>query len=416
MIKQLLKIMMRNKTKNMLLLLQFSLSFIALYMLATKTISIVSSFTTDLGFETKNLVSGRISGLYGIRTSEDFYAVYPAMKQAIEELRDLDYIQDAGYLNISPFGGSNNNSNGNKINFLTPQALKAIGLKHISGEFFKKEDQFESNPQMVLLNQEAMDYYSERKNIDNLLGKNFWQVWLESDTAKAEAVCKIKGSFEDFRIHGQFRSFDNKRVALYLNPFENEDFYKSKDIEGKERWRQVARNSSIVARTDGSVPITKAMKEMSQIYKKYLPNNTTNVYSVPQLYEDSSKAPVQSYMILFFICAVLTFIIVIGVVAITKENITKRFKEIGIRMALGSSDRQILIAFFTELLLLATLASSLSGLSIFLLNEYNIASFEIGFSEYILSAVLLFSVIITSVFMPIKNASSMKPNIALHYE
>ena len=121
-------------------------------------------------------------------------------------------------------------------------------------------------------------------------------------------------------------------------------------------------------------------------------------------------------MILFFICLVLTFVIVIGIIAITKENISKRFKEIGIRMALGSTDRQIQITFLGELVLIAVLASLISGLSIFLLDEYNIASFTIGYLEYLITFLLLLTVIVSCVYSPIKKASTMKPNLALHYE
>ena len=72
MINQFLKIILRNKTKNSLLLLQFLLSFFALYMLATQSISIVNSFTTPLGFDKDNLVAGKIDCIYAVRSEKEF--------------------------------------------------------------------------------------------------------------------------------------------------------------------------------------------------------------------------------------------------------------------------------------------------------------------------------------------------------
>ena len=417
MIKQFIKILLRNRTKNLLLFIQFSLSFIALYMLSMKTVSIYNSFTTELGFDQKNLVGGSISQIYGIGNEEEFNKVYPYMKQAMEEVRALPYVTHAGYLQIFPYGNSNMNSNGNKINYLTPEALKAIGLEHLTGETLQKSHQFEPNPSMAIVNESTSQRYSERYELPDVLGENLFKVWLSvNDTTEVTRECKIVGTFKDFRIHGRFRSRDNAGVVLYLNPFDNEDYFRGKSADGQPRWWEIARSSSFVIRTDGSVPVTSVMKAANDIYKKYLPENTTSVYSVEQLHNDSSEGPVKTFLVLFFICSVLTFVIVIGVIAITKENISKRFKEIGIRMALGSTDKQVQIAFFSELILISTTASILSGLAIFLLNEYQIASFTIGFGEYIIAYLMLSTVVISCVYSPIKKASSMKPNLALHYE
>lgn len=411
MINQFFKIILRNKTKNSLLLLQFLLSFFALYMLATQSISIVNSFTTPLGFDKDNLIAGQIRGIFSVRTEKEFKDVYPYMKQAMEEIRLLDYVEHAGYMRIYPYSNNNSNTNGNKINTITPQALQAMGLTHLSGTPFKVEDQFKPNSDFVLINRKADEHYKEVRDFTNLLGENFNQVMQSSDTVKVDDVYKVLGTFEDFRIHGQFRGFDFDRVALFLGHFDNENYFKEDN-----NWNDIGNNSSFVVRTNGSHPNTVVMKKVSEIYKKYLPEKTTNVYSVAQLHEDSSRRPVRSFMVLLFICLVLTFVIVIGIIAITKENISKRFKEIGIRMALGSTDRQVQITFLGELVLLAVTASLISGLSIFLLDEYNIASFTVGYLEYLVTFILLLIVIVSCVYAPIKKASSMKPNLALHYE
>ena len=416
MIKQFIKILLRNKTKNVLLLLQFSFSFIALYMLATRSVNIVNSFTTPLGFSPKHLIGGAISNVWGTETLEEFEYIHPKMKLAMEEIRELPFVQHAGYLTVYPYGNNNNNSNGNKVNYVTPEALKAIGLEQLSGRFFTHEDQFDSQIYKVILNKAAMEHYSSTRNIPDLHGKNLFQVWQSDDSVRVERTCTIIGSFDDFRIHGRFRRFDNERVAVFLTPFDNEDFYKTKNTEGQFRFAELGRSSRFVIRTDGSVPIAEAMRTANRVLKKHLPKNEITIHSVNQLHERSSEDSVQSFIILFFICAVLMFIITVGVIAITKENTSKRFKEVGIRMALGSTNKEIMKLFLFELGLLVLTASVLSGIVIYLLNEYRIASFQIGIYEYLLSIFILLAIAFSSVYRPIKKVSELKPNIALHYE
>ena len=68
MIHHSLQIILRNKLKNGLLILQFALSFVALLLLIKEAYYNIDNMTMNIGFEPKGLIGGSISGLPGAST------------------------------------------------------------------------------------------------------------------------------------------------------------------------------------------------------------------------------------------------------------------------------------------------------------------------------------------------------------
>ena len=109
----------------------------------------------------------------------------------------------------------------------------------------------------------------------------------------------------------------------------------------------------------------------------------------------------------------------IGVMNIMLVSVTERTKEIGVRMAIGAKQRNILQQFLIEAILICLLGGVigilLAGTIITLFNTLG-SNFKMLLSLESVVLAVFFSTLIGVVFMPAKNASKLNPIVALSQE
>jgi ABC-type antimicrobial peptide transport system permease subunit len=407
MIKLIFKFLLRNKLKNMLLFFQFTLSFLALFMLTTETVNIVKSYTTEIGYDVKNLIGGSIGTTWKVKTENEFKELKSEMLSAIGELRELPYVKAAGYIFSYPYSNMRRVRNKSGYSRAEPEAIKALGLELVDGRLFTEDDAFSPIEDLVLINQKEYEDIEAKRPKEKIIGGNYYQL-TNDDTTTVKNVGKIVGVIKEYKMYGRFNS-DYEKFYITVSKLANDDHF-------KDNWNRIRNNSCFVIRIDGSVSVSKAMFEINKIYTKNIQNRDIRLYSIEQRDELFSQGPKRNFTILFFICLILIFIISIGVIAMTKESLMKRTKEIGIRMALGSKENQVMMAFLSELLILTILAGVFSSAIVFTSSHYEIIKFKKDLLIFIISFLTLLIIVVTSVFNPIRKASKQKPNIALHYE
>lgn len=407
MIKLTLKIMQRNALKNGLILLQFVFAFVAIYMLMTESIKMVKALSLDVGYKSENLIGAQVSKLWDITTEEQFNMNYSKLSAVYEELKELEFAETAGIMWAYPLAPFSRSSQNYQINYASPEAVETLGLEIVAGRNFNAEDAFSTNDGEVLINEVAYKRYLEKYGRD-VIGENLQKLEAQSDTVEITDVLKIVGVYKDFYMQGRYRnSYDQTYIAA--SRFENKEYY-------KDNFSFLSRSQSFVVKTNGSIPLAKAIKSVSNILERHFPDRSVYARSIAQEEARQAIAPRRSFLTLLFICLVLTFLISIGIVALTKENLSKRIKEIGIRMALGSTEKQITTAFLSELILLCLVASMLGSALVFALNELNILRFTIRWNEFVFSTLTLVTLSICSIILPIVKTSKTRPNVALHYE
>ena len=155
MINQSLHIILRNKLKNSLMILQFSLSFVALLLLIKEAYYNIENLTMNMGYETKGLIGGSISNVWGrVNSEEEFDKLYGELRNSLSEINALPSVKSAGYMTYYPYAGSNSNSNGFQVNWVTPEAVEALGLKPIAGQQFNTSLEYDTKT-YIMINKNA---------------------------------------------------------------------------------------------------------------------------------------------------------------------------------------------------------------------------------------------------------------------
>ena len=115
------------------------------------------------------------------------------------------------------------------------------------------------------------------------------------------------------------------------------------------------------------------------------------------------------------VCVLLLFITVIGIVGMTTFWVNQRTKQIGIRRALGASQRDIVSQFVIENILLNSIGIGLGSVLAIGLNEWlqNHSEYaKLPISYVLLGAAVFFALGIGAVLVPAWRASIISPSVA----
>lgn len=400
--------MLRNHIKNSMILIQFIFAFLAIYLLMTETVNMVKSLTADIGYEQKNLLGVQVSKLWAIADEDQFNSNYAKLSLALEEIQALPFVKKAGITWAYPMAPYSSSGRMFQRAYETPESVEALGVEIIAGRNFNDEDAFTTDNAVFLINERAYNFFQEKYKTE-IIGENFYRLTALDDTTKVTQTGKVVGVFKEYRLRGRYSLYGNDYVSMEINRFKNKDYF-------KDNYAALSRSQGMNIRTDGSVSTSKASFAVTKILERIFNDRSVYVYSIEQIGNNNAKGPQQKFFTLLFICAILVFIISIGIIAITKENLTKRIREIGIRMALGSTERQITMAFVSELIILSLISSLIASISVFLLTEYEILKFTLRWQEFVFSFLTISLISLLSILKPVLKASKMRPNIALHYE
>ena len=418
MFRHMYKMLLRNTRKNTLLTLQFTLAIIALIMFMIEAVNIIKSLSMDIGYKVDRMIVGSVSGLWDVKTKEEFTENYAALKAAMAELQSQDFVESAGYMLYYPYSGNNWDSNEHSINFITVDAQEVMDFELIHGEFFKPEDEFSTNS-YCLINVES---YEEFKRVEpEPLGKNFNDLSYElsklepnydadSEEERTERPpIIIKGVISNFHMMGRFNHWTTKQRI-------GQTFYTNIEKYADDNWGDITRMSNFVVRTKAGENQLQSKYNVFEIMNSNLIGKNLTIESVEFLEELQSREPLARFYILLFVSFMLILIITVGIYGISKENVTKRIREIGIRIAFGGTEKQVFKQMISEYGILSLISIVLSITLMITMDLSGIYSYKFGIYETLLAILIQWTVIFLSIANTIKSATVMRPNVALHYE
>jgi putative ABC transport system permease protein len=126
-------------------------------------------------------------------------------------------------------------------------------------------------------------------------------------------------------------------------------------------------------------------------------------------------------LVLVLVSAIALVISGIGIMNIMLVTVTERTREIGVRMAVGASRREILLQFLTEAVLISVAGGAFgiaAGVALPLSVQYFVSNIQIPISTWSIIIAFTVSSLVGLVFgmLPASRASRLNPTEALRYE
>jgi putative ABC transport system permease protein len=176
----------------------------------------------------------------------------------------------------------------------------------------------------------------------------------------------------------------------------------------------------VQARSPDDVPaVTLGVRQILE--SRHNPRARYLVENLTAILETAKQVSLVLTVVLLLISAIALIISGIGIMNIMLVTVTERTREIGLRMAIGASRRDVLRQFVLEAMMLSLsggLIGILLGISIPLSARYFLEGIDIPISPISIVVALSVSCLVGLVFglLPANRAARLNPSEALRYE
>ena len=276
-----------------------------------------------------------------------------------------------------------------------PQYRTVRNLVIVSGRFFDREDEQAHNKVGVITQKMAEQIYGSSEDavgkVIKLSGLPF----------------TVIGAFKErVNTFGQSEVTDNTMAVPYTAAR-----YFTEVPTVKEIYFSVADSSMVV-------PATAQIKRVIQA--RHRPESVYNVENLTQLVAVAEKTANALTIVLLLIAAVTLLVSGIGIMNIMLATVSSRIREIGIRKAMGATNREIQLQFLSEAILISLLGG-LTGVVIGLALPFSVrflTEYRVPISGLSAIVAIVVSSLVGILFgtIPATRAARMDPVESLRYE
>jgi len=165
--------------------------------------------------------------------------------------------------------------------------------------------------------------------------------------------------------------------------------------------------------------VTESVKQILEA--RHRPGATYHVENLTAILNAAKSIALILSLVLVLVSAIALAISGIGIMNIMLVTVTERTREIGLRMAVGASRREILIQFLTEAVMVSLAGGSIGilvGVSIPLSVQLFVDNVRIPISTAAIAIAFGVSMMVGLIFgiLPANRAAKMNPTEALRYE
>jgi len=276
-----------------------------------------------------------------------------------------------------------------------PAYLTVRNLVILSGRFFDEEDEQSHNKVAVITESMAKEIYGSSEaaigHVVSLTGLPF----------------TVVGTFKErVNTFGQSEVTDNTMVIPYTVAR-----YFTDTPTVRQLYFSVADPAMVGPATEQIRRVIKSRHRAESVY---------NVTNLTQLVAVAEKTASALTMVLLAVAAIVLLVSGIGIMNIMLATVSARIREIGIRKALGATQREILLQFLSEAIFIS-LGGGLIGVVIGLAIPYSVrflTEFRIPISGLSAIVAIVVSSLVGILFgtVPAAHASKLDPVESLRYE
>jgi putative ABC transport system permease protein len=272
---------------------------------------------------------------------------------------------------------------------VTPGYLQVMGIPLREGRLLAPGDR--DAPAVAVINETmARDYWPGEKAV----GKRLKPVW------KVDGWITVVGVVGDIKYSGLAKKVEPEIYRPFLQAPE--------------------RDMSLVVRTAVADPTTLAASLRQAVASVDAMVPVSEIRTVDQLLARSVATPRVTTMLLALFAAVALTLAAIGIYGVLSYTVSRRTREIGVRMALGARRGDVLRMMMGHALLLAGLGTT-AGVAAALATTRALDSLLFGVSRtdmltFAIVPVLLLIVAVIAAYVPASRATRVDPMIALRLE
>jgi putative ABC transport system permease protein len=395
----------RSRIRNILVISEVALALVLLIGAGLMINSFMRLSSVDVGFRPDNLLTMSVplprSKYPDIGKRATFY------NQLLQRVESLPGVQSAGVISWLPLtfpGGSNGFTIEGRpepapdqspiavTRVISKNYFRTMGIEVVKGRQFTEQDT-ESSPQVVIINEAmARSFWSG----EDVMGRRikFGRVISEAPWISVVGVVK------DVR---QFGLDAESKPEMYL-PFTQIGFFEPRDL---------------VVHTS-SDPLSLASAVRNEVWAIDKDQPVSNIRTMEQILSESISQWRFNMFLFGIFAAVALVLAVVGIYGIISYSVTQRTHEIGIRIALGAQQSDVLKMVVGQGLKLISIGVAI-GLSAAIVLTRLMSSLLYGVSTtdpatFAIISTLIFVVALLASLIPARRATKVDPMIALRYE
>lgn len=400
----------KNKRKNRLLLYEFFLSFILLFVLITISSKQFINKYTPLGFDYEQVWMGILDPQAVISDS----LLMDLKKDIFQQIMNDDaVIQISELQHNHPFVRCYVYTNNFKFDNIDANKIYAFGaddnfmdvfqLNLKEGRWFNASDN-NSRYMPIVINNTLLKELGTKKQIIGSVVEFHWE------------KCRVIGVVDDFKYQGDYSSTRNE--VFYRNSLDMDmRNYNMHFFETYERNNPSRYDKRIYIKVKPGSDISLEKRLLKSLSNQY-PNWNFKFIPLKDQRVQFSKSNRLTALIFLGVCALMIFNVVIGLFTVLWYTMNHRKGEIGIRKAAGATRKHIFMQMIEEMLLLSTLGmlpGIILAIQFPMLRAFNIEP-KIYIIAILLTLVIIYVLVTLCALLPGLQAAKIQPAEALHEE
>ncbi|HEY9230929.1 MAG TPA: ABC transporter permease, partial [Blastocatellia bacterium] len=394
-----------KRIRSLLVVGEIALSLVLLIGAGLLIKSFIHLQKFDLGFNPNNLLTLRVQ-LAGSKYREDPQVVN-FFQQALERMQNVPGVQAVGGISSIFLSDTPNSTNFTiegrpvpigadsievPLDSVTPDYFKVMGIPLIKGRLFDERDRIGSLP-VAIVNETFAKRFFEG---EDPLGKRYCYGQPSGDKTQWWTIVGVVG---DMRRTG----FDKDVRPETFVP--------------ESQYTEIA--LTIVARTVGD-PASYAGALRSEIWAVDKDQPVFEIKTMDAMLVEMTAQRRFNMLLLGIFAAVALVLAGLGIYGVISYSVTQRMHELGVRIALGASRRDVMRLVVGQAAQLALIGVGVGMVAAFFLTRL-MASLLYGTSATDLATFLLIPSLLTGVslaasFVPARRAMKIDPMVALRYE